>query len=75
MITPHDQIGSKISNQQAEDLLEQDIRKAENALHRYCAVPLTENQQAALISFIFNCGAGAFQSQPCGKNSIEANMQ
>ncbi|XJO32893.1 glycoside hydrolase family protein [Rickettsia rickettsii] len=26
-----------------------------------CA-PLTENQQAALISFIFNCGAGAFQA-------------
>ncbi|WP_392505727.1 glycoside hydrolase family protein [Rickettsia sp. 2024-CO-Wats] len=25
-------------------------------------MPLTENQQAALISFIFNCGAGAFQA-------------
>ncbi|AFC73604.1 lysozyme [Rickettsia montanensis] len=25
-------------------------------------MPLTENQQDALISFIFNCGAGAFQA-------------
>ncbi|MEY4463853.1 MAG: hypothetical protein RLZZ81_824 [Pseudomonadota bacterium] len=25
-------------------------------------MPLTENRQAALISFIFNCGGGSFQA-------------
>ncbi|HJD60050.1 MAG TPA: lysozyme [Rickettsia endosymbiont of Omalisus fontisbellaquei] len=38
------------------------MRKAQAALHRYCSVPLTENQQAALISFIFNFGGGKFQA-------------
>ena len=62
VITPQESIGNRINRQQADKLLEQDIRKAENILHKYCSVPLTENQQAALISFIFNCGSGAFQA-------------
>jgi len=62
VIRQDEAIGNRINKEQAESLLEDDIRKAENILHRYCNVPLTENQQAALISFIFNCGVGAFQS-------------
>ncbi|WP_342270459.1 lysozyme [Rickettsia endosymbiont of Orchestes rusci] len=62
VIEPQEQIGNRIDKQQAEDLLEKDIRKAETILYRYCRVPLTKNQQAALISFIFNCGGGAFQA-------------
>jgi len=62
VITPQESIGNRINKQQAEELLEDDIRKCQTALHKYCSVPLTENQQAALISFIFNCGVGAFQS-------------
>ena len=62
MIRQDEDIGNHINKEQAENLLEQDVRKAENILHRYCNVLLTENQQAVLISFIFNCGGGAFQA-------------
>ena len=62
VIKPYDRIVDRITEQQAEKLLEQDVREAENTLHKYCNVPLTENQQAALISFIFNCGGDAFRS-------------
>ena len=56
------QIGKQITQSQAEYLLQQDIHKAANSLKRHCNAPLTPNQQAALISFIFNCGSGAFQA-------------
>lgn len=62
VIEQNESIGNRINKQQAESLLEKDIRKAQAALHRYCSVPLTENQQAALISFIFNFGSGKFQA-------------
>ena len=62
VIEPNESIGNRINKQQAEKLLEEDIKKAESILHRYCNVPLTENQQAALISFIFNFGGGKFQA-------------
>ncbi len=62
VIEPHEPIGNRINKGQAENLLEEDIRKAQTVLHKYCSVLLTENQQAALISFIFNCGSGAFQA-------------
>ena len=51
---------TKITKEQAELLLEQDIAIARAALVKYCTVPLTRNQEAALISFIFNCGVRAF---------------
>jgi lysozyme len=64
VIKPYEQkqLGNRITENQVEQLLEQDIKQAKSVLHTYCNVPLTENQQAALISFIFNCGAGAFQA-------------
>lgn len=49
-----------ISEPQAANLLRDDVRKAELALSRYVQVPLTQNQADALISFIYNIGAGAF---------------
>lgn len=55
-------IGERITKTQAEDLLKQDIEKACRILSKYCFVPLAITQQAALISFIFNCSGGAFQS-------------
>jgi lysozyme len=64
VIKPYEQkqLGNRITKNQAEQLLEQDIRQAQASLYKYCSVPLNENQQAALISFIFNCGSGAFQA-------------
>lgn len=50
-----------ITEQQAEELLRADLRVAERAVLRLINVPLTDNQYAALVSFVFNLGSGALQ--------------
>jgi lysozyme len=45
---------------QAEDWLREDCAEAENAVNSLVKVPLTHNQFDALVSFVFNIGAGAF---------------
>ena len=50
-----------LSELEAETLLLQDIEGAAKAVHRLIKVPLTQGQFDALISFTFNCGAGALQ--------------
>jgi lysozyme len=52
----------QITQKRAEELLEQDIVGARIALRKHCKAPLSARQEAALISFIFNCGSGAFQA-------------
>ena len=56
------QLGEEISKVQADYLLDQDMQKARKVLYKHCKVPLNITQEGALISFIFNCGSGAFQS-------------
>jgi lysozyme len=51
-----------ITEEQADQLLEQDMTQAKSTLYRHCRVPLNYSQEGALISFIFNCGAAAFQA-------------
>lgn len=53
-------MGNKITAGAADTLLRQDMREAARGL-RFVKVPLTDNEAAALISFIFNVGAGNFQ--------------
>lgn len=53
--------GVTLTEQQASLLLRQDIREAELAVLRLIRVPLTDGQFAALVSFVFNLGAGALQ--------------
>lgn len=43
-----------ITREQAEALLAQDMQDAINVVNQYVHVPLTENQHAALVSFVFN---------------------
>ncbi len=52
--------GMRISDQEADDILRQDLRKFEAAVERLVKVPLTDNQFAVLVSFAFNVGDGAF---------------
>lgn len=49
--------GQTITQQQAEDFLQQDLGVAEGAVNRL-GLTLTDNQFAALVSFTFNLGAG-----------------
>jgi len=55
-------LGDCITEGRALQFLEADIVKAYHALFRLVSVPLEDAQQTALVSFIFNLGAGRFQA-------------
>jgi len=50
--------GMTLTQQQAEDLLRDDLREAERAVSRLVIAPLNDNEFAALVSFTFNLGQG-----------------
>jgi GH24 family phage-related lysozyme (muramidase) len=54
--------GVVFTQAQAEAALRSDLRGAQSAVASAVTVALTDNQFAALVSFTFNVGAGAFQS-------------
>jgi lysozyme len=51
-----------LTEQQALDLLSQDVQPAEQTVNTNVKVPLNQNQFDALVSFTFNVGGGAFKS-------------
>ena len=51
-----------ISQQEAERLLQEDAQKAADAVRSNVHVSLTQQQFDALVSFVYNLGAGAFAS-------------
>ena len=53
--------GDKITAAQAEEFLKADIAVAINVLRQYVKVPLNENQEGAMASFILNLGEGQFK--------------
>jgi lysozyme len=53
--------GMRITEHIADELLRQDLAEFENQLNSL-HLPITENQFAALISFIYNLGFGRFLS-------------
>jgi lysozyme len=52
--------GETISSERAGQLLQTDLEVAEAVVSRLVVVPLSDNQFAALVDFVFNEGAGAF---------------
>jgi len=63
-VEPNDglDLGDAITEERAAQFLEADIIKAFQSLFRLTCVPLDDTQQIALVSFIFNLGAGRFQA-------------
>lgn len=59
LITPQDNIGEEITQEQCETLFEGDLSHAARTVERLVTTPLTDNQFAALVSFVFNLGGGA----------------
>lgn len=59
---PHVYSGQKITQEEAEALLRQDVARFERAVNDLVTVPLTQNEFDALVSFTFNCGEGALGS-------------
>ena len=51
----------KLTQKQADMLLQYDVIPRERAVERLCPVPLTQNEFDSLVSFTFNLGAGALQ--------------
>jgi lysozyme len=54
--------GLTITQARANQLLVQDLRRFEDAVHRAVKVVLNDNQFAALVSFTYNVGEAAFQN-------------
>jgi lysozyme len=52
---------SHVTEEEAEDILKNDVSFAENAINKYITHYLTPNQFAALTSLVFNIGVGAFK--------------
>jgi GH24 family phage-related lysozyme (muramidase) len=54
--------GMKITVEEAEEKLRDDLKTAESAVKQHVSVPLSQGQYDALVSFIFNLGSGNFRS-------------
>lgn len=59
-IQPWENFDSGVTREQAEALLIGDVATAEGAVNLRVSVPLAQNQFDALVSFVYNIGAGAF---------------
>lgn len=53
--------GMVITEEEAQDLFRRDVSWAEAEVNNYVKVALTQNQFDALVSFVFNVGAGAWR--------------
>ncbi len=51
-----------ITEDECDNLLRQDAKKAADSVRRLIKVPLTDGQQSALIDFVFNLGGGQLQA-------------
>jgi len=63
-----------IGEQQAEELLRTDAQTAADAVRRFVHVPLNQAQFDALVSFVYNLGAGAFEGSTLLKDLNARNF-
>jgi len=54
--------GMRITTEEAEQRLLDDMNEHAGPIHRYVEVPLSQNQFDALVSFVFNVGGANFKS-------------
>jgi lysozyme len=54
-------LGGKITQDESDRLLKQDLKTAESAVNDSVKVPLSQNQFDALVSFIVNIGVNGFK--------------
>jgi lysozyme len=63
----------KITTQEAELFLEQDLKVFEDAINQNVTVELTQNQFDALVSFVYNVGVGNFKKSTLLKKLNASN--
>ena len=68
--TKNVKMGMSITQKQAEDFLQDDIKPCEKVLNAMC-INFKQNQFDALVSWIFNLGEGKFSSSTMRKRIIE----
>ena len=61
VICPGEDFTAGVTEEQAEELLAEDVGIAEEAVIRLVEVPLTPHQFDALVSFVFNVGRRNFE--------------
>lgn len=61
-LAAHESFPQGVTEEQASQLLQQDISTAEQAVMRLVRVPLTQGQFDALVDFCFNLGQGRLAS-------------
>lgn len=54
-------VGQTITKERAEEMLRADVAAFERHVLRLVKVPLTQGQFDALVAFVYNVGAGAFE--------------
>jgi len=54
--------GKKITKEEAEKLLKEDLQIFESAICDVVKVPLNQNQFDGIVSFVYNVGIGAFRT-------------
>lgn len=59
-VGPEVEPGLEITPEEADELLQADLSKAERAVENWVSQPLTDNQFGALVAFVFNVGPGNF---------------
>ncbi|MBN3821677.1 lysozyme, partial [Paraburkholderia sp. Se-20369] len=62
LILPHERFTRPLTQAEADALLRSDLRSAERSLCKLVRVPITQQQFDALMSFVFNLGAGRLRS-------------
>lgn len=67
-------LGQTISQADADALLREDLADSEDVVDRLVTAPINDNQFSALVSFIFNIGAGAFERSTL-LSMLNANAQ
>lgn len=60
-------MGTSITPQEAEDILQADMQKFSVAVEKAIGVELNDNQFSALVSFAFNCGSGNLRASTLRK--------
>ena len=68
--TKNVQPGMMITEERAEDLLREDLRAFEEAVHRLLPISFSQSEFDALVSFAFNVGAYALETSTLRKRLL-----